>query len=290
MQTTSNDIKGHGIASAASSMRRCITGIMVSLLVGVVAAWILAVAWLAARASVTAPGPASADELLALTTATLAIVIGAWLVLGTTLEVLSHVPGRIGRIAQVWADRLTPALARRVVAFVLGVGMGVAGGPTQAVAGARSVVADSSVADPGFAPTRPAPDLPFLEPGFVPATGGHHSSPSPKRSTNPGFTPEPAGPGFTPTAPRVRPQIDPDLIGGRVSSTSESEVVVHRGDSLWSIAARHLGARASDAEIAQAWPQWFDLNRDQIGADPDLILPGQILRVPGADQTASAHR
>jgi nucleoid-associated protein YgaU len=57
-------------------------------------------------------------------------------------------------------------------------------------------------------------------------------------------------------------------------------VVVRRGDSLWSIAARHLGPDASDAEIAGAWPAWFQANRDLVGDDPDLLRPGQVLRAP----------
>jgi nucleoid-associated protein YgaU len=58
------------------------------------------------------------------------------------------------------------------------------------------------------------------------------------------------------------------------------ELVVRRGDSLWSLAARHLGAGATDAEIAAAWPRWFDANRAVIGDDPDLLRPGQRLRPP----------
>jgi len=57
-------------------------------------------------------------------------------------------------------------------------------------------------------------------------------------------------------------------------------VVVRRGDSLWSIAARHLEPDASDAEIAGAWPAWFQANRDLVGDDPDLLRPGQVLRAP----------
>ncbi|EAP97582.1 hypothetical protein JNB_18968 [Janibacter sp. HTCC2649] len=275
-------------------MVRVVAVASASLVVGSTAAWILATAWIAARANVTAPGPASADELLALAAATLALAIAAWLVLGTVLEVLAHAPGRVGRAAQVWADRLTPALARRVAAFVLGVGVGVAGGPSQAVASPRpSTTASttaSSVADPGFVPTQSAPDVSAPDPGFAPTPIGPGFSPTPTTPATPGFTSEPATPGFTPTAPRVRPQADPGLLGSRVAPSTDTEVVVHRGDTLWSIAARHLGPQASDAEIARAWPRWFDLNRALIGDDPDLILPGQILRVPGADQTASVHR
>lgn len=299
MQTTSNGIKRRHWAASPFDVVRLLAVAVVSLLVGLGAAWVLAQAWLGARASVTAPGPATSDELLALAAATLAAAIAAWLVLGTTLEVLAHVPGRMGRVAQVWSDRLTPALARRVAAFVLGVGIGVAGGPSQAAASPRGDMTASAVADPGFAPTRSTPDLPAVNPGFAPTTAGPDFSPTPPTPGAPGFVPgpgtsafsaEPVAPGFTPTAPRVRPQADPGLIGGRASAGSDREVVVHRGDSLWSIAARHLGPQPSDAEIARAWPRWFDLNRDLIGDDPDLILPGQILRVPDAEQTVSVPR
>ncbi|MGC5583307.1 LysM peptidoglycan-binding domain-containing protein [Ornithinimicrobium sp. W1665] len=58
------------------------------------------------------------------------------------------------------------------------------------------------------------------------------------------------------------------------------QVVVHRGDSLWSIAARHLGVHATDADVAEAWPRWYDTNREVVGDDPDHLLPGQVLVVP----------
>jgi nucleoid-associated protein YgaU len=32
--------------------------------------------------------------------------------------------------------------------------------------------------------------------------------------------------------------------------------------------------------VAASWPRWYAANRRVIGADPDLILPGQILRPP----------
>jgi nucleoid-associated protein YgaU len=60
----------------------------------------------------------------------------------------------------------------------------------------------------------------------------------------------------------------------------DGRVTVRRGDSLWSITARHLGPGASDAEIALAWPRWYAANRDVIGADPDQLVPGQQLYPP----------
>ena len=68
------------------------------------------------------------------------------------------------------------------------------------------------------------------------------------------------------------------------------EVVVRRGDTLWAIASRHLGADASAEEVARAWPEWFSANRAVIGADPDHLVPGERLRVPrsaASNNTAS---
>lgn len=62
------------------------------------------------------------------------------------------------------------------------------------------------------------------------------------------------------------------------------EVVVTAGDSLWSIARAHL-SDPSDADVAAHWPQWYAANRAVVGADPDLIHPGQILLAPEADTT-----
>ncbi|TCN44320.1 LysM domain-containing protein [Kribbella orskensis] len=56
--------------------------------------------------------------------------------------------------------------------------------------------------------------------------------------------------------------------------------VVQPGESLWSIAAAELGPAATDEAIATRWPQWYAVNRQLIGPDPDLIHPGQVLRTP----------
>jgi len=60
------------------------------------------------------------------------------------------------------------------------------------------------------------------------------------------------------------------------------QVTVAGGDSLWAIAARHLGPDATAAEIAAAWPAWYALNRDVVGANPDRIRVGDVLVVPEA--------
>jgi hypothetical protein len=65
-------------------------------------------------------------------------------------------------------------------------------------------------------------------------------------------------------------------------SGQAARVVVRPGDSLWSIAATELGPNATAEAIAARWPAWYAANRQLIGPDPDLILPGQVLRTPAA--------
>jgi nucleoid-associated protein YgaU len=70
--------------------------------------------------------------------------------------------------------------------------------------------------------------------------------------------------------------------------SSGEVVVVQPGDTLWSIAARHLGAGASGAAITTAWHAWYAANRAVIGANPSVIRPGQQLVAP-AGQALPSH-
>ncbi|MDF1603648.1 LysM domain-containing protein [Nocardioides sp. YIM 152315] len=66
----------------------------------------------------------------------------------------------------------------------------------------------------------------------------------------------------------------------RATSTPGHVMAVDPGDSLWTIAARHLGPGATDAEIDTEWRRIYALNRLEVGPDPDLIQPAQRLRMP----------
>ena len=96
--------------------------------------------------------------------------------------------------------------------------------------------------------------------------------PDPPGATGPAPATEVPDPGWVPRAPTVRPQPDVRVLSPtpRPRSPGDAtieagEVVVRRGDTLWSIAARHLGPDPSDAEIAQAWPAWHAANREVVG-------------------------
>lgn len=65
-----------------------------------------------------------------------------------------------------------------------------------------------------------------------------------------------------------------------VEEGNRATVVVHRGDDLWSIVQRHLGADASAAQVAAEWPRWYAANHGVIGDDPNVLMPGWVLHAP----------
>ncbi len=84
----------------------------------------------------------------------------------------------------------------------------------------------------------------------------------------------------------------PDRVAGREHrdgppgpspSTAEHSVVVRPGDSLWDLAARGLPAGSSAADVTRRWHEIYAANRSRIGPDPDLLVPGLHLRLPGKE-------
>lgn len=259
MQTTSNDSERVLTTPDAAALVRAGASVAAA---GVLAPWLWSItARAAGRAA--AGAPLRSDEALAALVASAALAGVGWLALSVSLELLALVPGAVGRAARRLADAITPTLLRRAAGALIGVGLVAGVAPGAAVARPPTVVlAPTPLPEPGFTPPP--------EPGWAP----------------PRTVPADAGRGWVPSPPEVRAQ--PDV---RVLSPSPrpgpgtqppDEVVVRRGDSLWSVAARHLGPDASEAEIARAWPAWFEANRTVIGDDPDLLLPGQVLRPPEA--------
>ncbi|MEO0327145.1 MAG: peptidoglycan-binding protein LysM [Pseudomonadota bacterium] len=62
------------------------------------------------------------------------------------------------------------------------------------------------------------------------------------------------------------------------SDSAPKDVVLHevkKGDTLWAIAKKHYGNGSKYNDI-------FDANKPML-TDPDLIYPGQMLRIPAAD-------
>jgi hypothetical protein len=63
-------------------------------------------------------------------------------------------------------------------------------------------------------------------------------------------------------------------------------VVVRPGDSLWSISEEHLGPKATPQQITSVVERIYALNRERIGADPDLIFSGQVLTLPPVGESS----
>lgn len=74
----------------------------------------------------------------------------------------------------------------------------------------------------------------------------------------------------------------PDRPAG--SAEPARTVLVRPGDSLWAISARTLGPGASAGDVASYGHRVHVLNRRVVGADPDLLHPGQRLRLPPAQE------
>jgi nucleoid-associated protein YgaU len=83
--------------------------------------------------------------------------------------------------------------------------------------------------------------------------------------------PPPAKPDFSNVKSGGSSTAPPAAQGGP-SPTQEKTYTVVAGDSLSKIAKREYGD-------ANSWKKIFEANRDQI-KDPDLIHPGQKLRIP----------
>jgi nucleoid-associated protein YgaU len=194
---------------------------------------------------------AGAETVLLAGVAALAWAVWLWGTLGLTLTALSALPGVAGALARALTRCVLPAGARRAAALALGVGF-VAGGP---------LLAGCSTA-PG----------PLLQTVAIASTEGPVAD-------WPDTAPDPASDRPTPgsTSTPVVPDWPAPVAG---------EHVVLRGECLWDIAAgdlaRSTGGTPTDGEVAAAVDAWWHANAAVIGPDPDLLLPGQVLRPPPA--------
>jgi hypothetical protein len=71
--------------------------------------------------------------------------------------------------------------------------------------------------------------------------------------------------------------------GVTASAETQGAVRVSPGDTLWDLAEQSLGPGAGPADVERRWRQVYAANRDVVGADPDLIRPGQRLLLPATD-------
>jgi nucleoid-associated protein YgaU len=184
------------------------------------------------------------DALVTAAAGLLAWAVWAWGALGLVLTAASALPGIAGAGARLTLRVALPAGARHGAAVLLGVGLGIAA--PLAGAGLPALAPTAWAASP---PGGEVPDWP------------------------------------TPTAAAPVPDWPADAGSATPELPAAGQRVVVRGDCLWHIAADSLlglsGRLPADGEVAAAVQAWWQANADVIGPDPDLLLPGQVLRAPG---------
>lgn len=199
------------------------------------------------------------------------LAVALWWSLGMVLAVLSAVLQKAGHAAAAAAaGALAPAFMKRLAAAVLGINL---------VAGAGAAQAADQF--PGANPGQGVSMLQYplntaVHPQWEPTLELPGRGPGQAAAGSPGAD-NPATPQWQPSS--QHPSTNVFIRPGR-SDPAVQTVVVRAGDSLWRLAAEQLGPLATDADIAAHWPRWYERNRDVIGADPHLIIPGQVFEAP----------
>jgi len=254
------------------------------------------------RASVVSPRTLDAaaglgvDRWVELAVLGTGLLAAAWLTASGALALACVAASRLGRrwrVAEVALERLAPATVRRLVRSAVGVGVG-AGltlAPTAALA------ADVAPTDPPSGGASVVLDLGWRTTADATEERGATGSASPGHQTmnlpedRDSASAEAAAEAETTTeataaapATAAAEEIAAAPVS-RVAGTSGDRKdgamhVVLRGDTLWDIAAHALGGSPTDAEILREVTRWHAANRDVVGADPDVLLPGQVLRAP----------
>ncbi|MBO0594321.1 hypothetical protein I2485_07360 [Nesterenkonia sp. E16_7] len=230
----------------------------------------------------------AAETLLGLLAAASGLLISGGALIAVLAILAQHIAHRCGawRVEGL-LTRCSPGFMRRSAALTLGAGLALttmAAGPwqqPQTTETVQSVTTPAEIPAQNLDPNGEIDDDVDGSPEEVPDsvlfdTTEPEVDPGAPGSADHPDHPDPGHPGPGTPAPH------PDRLGGLPTrpGSGPEQIVVRLGDSLWDIAAEHLGPDATDWEIAASWPEWYAENRDRIGADPGLILPGMILTVP----------
>lgn len=233
---------------------------------GVGAALLLRTAALVPRTTTAAAG-LTVDRWVELAVLGAGLLAATWLALSGVLAltcVAASLLGRRWRAGEAAVERLAPVAVRRLVRAAVGVGVG-AGLTLAPTAALAADVAPTAPAAPGASVV--------LDLGWQPtSTEADDGVEQRAQEVEDAPVEEVAA---TPVARHAADEPDDEA-----DDEDGTTRVVLRGDTLWAIAARSLGGSPTDAEILREVTRWHAENRDVVGADPDRLLPGQILRAP----------
>lgn len=184
---------------------------------------------------------------------------------------LATVPGAAGSWAAGTARRLSPHFIRTAAGWLVGATL--IAGPLASTSAFAAT--PSSASGPNLDRPAAAAALVVEPPASAPTGYPTNVALSLDRPAAPYLPPPPTPSGSSASTGDVT------LVAGNAHrAEADDTYVVRRGDTLWAVAARHLGSNATAADIAREWPRWYAANRAAIGTDPQLILPGTVLHVP----------
>jgi nucleoid-associated protein YgaU len=277
------------------------TGLIALVALSASAGWLLGVRMLAvAPRSGEQITAARVDDWVELGVLAGGLALALWMLAGSLAGIACATLAR-RRGAPAAVDALgawTPAVVRRLVrgAAGLGVGAGLVLAPVAATAddapvavvelGWQSTAASPDVVEAAHQSQAPAPDeasahVTTTDPADTEPVHATTAEVAPTGEPTDAATPAddvvPAADGQDAERP-LDAQRTTRLVEDEEAAVRE--VVVVRGDTLWDIAARSLPADASDADVLRETVRWHQANADVIGDDPDLVLPGQVLRSP----------
>lgn len=244
------------------------------------------------------------DLLIGCLAAVTLICCGCWLVCVTVSTAVEAVTGASSAAIRA----VSPHVVRRLVLVCCGVAVGGTGLVTPAVAvaeepgeleGARTArigtdslsglpLPDRTLGEHLEETARPRSGL-AVEAVRRAATRHDASAPArPDRVDAPGTSLRRDDRSTPGVRPLVTPPTDAEPVATAAGVDEDTRRVrpgdtTHRvrpGDSLWSIAERHMPG-AGPTEIDAGWRRIHRANRAVIGPDPDLIIPGTTLRLPG---------
>jgi len=210
---------------------------------------------------------ASPEDVIAAVARLVALAAAWWLLGSTTLYVLARltrIPGAIRAVGWVTLPAVR-RLADQALALTLATSL-VSGGANAALAGPAV-----------FGPSRAGPG----RWGAAAAQAGTPSTTAPP----PAYTPQPAGP---PGAPTPGPGTGPGQPGPQAPPSRPDVHRVRPGDNLWVIARDRLAqvtgrdaGTVPEREVARYWLAVIEANQAGLrSGDPDLIYPGELIRLP----------
>jgi hypothetical protein len=233
----------------------------------------VAEATVGAIADVAASGPARLEDVVGGVAGLAVFALLLWGAVAVFASIAAALLPRAGGRTSSLSRAVAPAVLRRLVAALLGVAVVGCSAPARADTGGPETVAVVCAPTPRRVAAATSPPVAVPDPL---SAAWHPTDPV-------------VSPGWVPTEALARrpsrPGVDPGVVTAprrRLNATVDDEVVVRRGDTLWSLTERYLGPGATGAQVNREWPRWVAANRSVLTRGPDHLVPGMRLRPPGS--------